>query len=207
MTTAVRQFLDIVNLACGAVRPGLGSAERRQLIFASLLGTVVLSAVWGLAAGSVSPQLAASNAFTVPLVVIIASLCALPAGALALKLSGAAVPPRDLVLAYASAVFGGSLVLAVSAPLVAVYYHTSQFAGQSIAIGSAMVAIAVAVLSMIRNLVRLAPSGSARWPLVITAVVFLTIYLAALVQLVSLASPILPDHSVFDGGVDEILGH
>lgn len=207
MNLAVETFVDIVNLACGqwSDRRDLGRARRLQLMAGAGLGAVILSALWGAAAGSASPGLAAGNMFSVPLVVILSSLCALPAGALARTITGAPVTTVDLLLAYASAVFGGTLVLAVSAPLIAVYYHTSAWAGAQLAMGSAFAALAVAMALFVRNLARFAERGGARWALVVTALVFFALYLLSLLQLVALASPILPEHTVFEHGIDGVL--
>jgi hypothetical protein len=206
MTTATNTFTDIVSVACGqALDADASTARRGQLVLSSALGAIVLSAIWGVAAGSTALDLAAANLLKVPMVIVLASLCALPVGLVTLKLSGARFRPMNLVLGYASSVFGATLIMAVLAPLVAVYYHTSAAVADLLAIGSCFLAIGAALLLFARSLRRHAEPGAARLPLAITAAVLAAVNLAALLQFVAIAAPILPDDTIFSGGVDQLL--
>jgi hypothetical protein len=201
-------FVDILNLACGRwpARPidrsaEVGPARRGQLLVGSFLYALAFAAVWGLAAGSRSITLAVADLFKVPLVVLLSSLCAVPAGVLALRLSRASVRARDLLLWFASAVLSGTLVLAALAPLVAIYYHTIVRTGATLAIGSVLTAIVVSGTLFVRNVLRETEDRAALVP----ACLLVALVVIALVQFVALASPILGDATIFDGGIDRLL--
>lgn len=200
------RFGELLELACGrSIDGGESTARKLQLTIACALGALFFSAIWGLAAGSGAASLAASNTIKVPLVILLSALCAAPAGLLALKLSGIRYQPSDLLLSFSSGVFAGSLVLAVLAPLVAVYYHTSALVGTKLAIGSAFTAIAVGVMIFARNAYARCEPDANRAAVTVAIAAFSAILLVAMVQFVAIASPILPDPSAFDGGVDTLL--
>jgi hypothetical protein len=196
---------DLLNLAIGRRAEPLGPASRRQFTLAAGLGALALAAVWGLAAGSSSLFLALDNAYKLPMVVLLSSLCAVPAGLLALRLTGIVYSGRDLLLSFAASVFAGSLALAVLAPLVALYYNTSAWAGPYLGIGSAAAAIAVAIASFVRGVIARSEPGPTRGLLAIPIVVMVFMQLAALLQLIALASPILPETTIFDSGIDHVV--
>jgi hypothetical protein len=207
MPRPLHTLSEILHLACGrAADCDAGVARRWQLVLGSLLLGVALSALWGMAAGSTAPALALGNGFKVPLVVILSAVVALPAGLLALKLSGAAYRATDLTVSFASGILGGTLVLAALAPLVALYDQTSVLVGSRIAVGSAILALLVGAAVLTRNLLRQRPPGTRRRAALFPAGVLVVVQLATLLQLIALASPILPHDTPFEGGVDQLIG-
>jgi hypothetical protein len=201
------RFTELLDLACGRVAEGdEGPARKLQLALACTLGALLFSALWGFAAGSGNIHLAATNTVKVPLVILLSALCAVPPGLLALRLSGIRYRASDLLLSFASGVFAGSLVLAVLAPLVAVYYHTSALIGSKLAIASAFTAITVGIVIFARNAFARAEKRATSVAVTIAVAAFTAILLLAMVQFVAIASPMLPNPSAFDGGIDTLLG-
>jgi hypothetical protein len=201
------RFTQLLNLACGrSLAPeDDGRSRRLQLAASALLGSLVFAAVWGLAAGSSDSLLAISNLYKLPMVVLLSALAAIPAGLLTWKFSGADCRATDLVLSFCTAVFGGSLVLAVLSPLVALYYHSSAWAGPLLALASVLLAISTATFLFARGTWRRLPRSSRRATVLPAVAVFAVVHLASLLQLIALASPIIPEWTVFDGGVDAFL--
>ena len=202
-----RHFKTLLDLACGRAisdEDG-GQARRLQLIIAGLLGSLVFAALWGLAAGSQAPGLAAANLYKVPMVVLLSALAATPAGLLAWKLSGAQCRGSDLVISFVAAIFSGTLVMAVVSPLVALYYHSSTWAGPVLGMGSTFLALLVGTVIFIRGVFLRRPAATPRGALVLPVAVFVVMQAATLVQLVALAAPILPELTVFDGGIDRMV--
>lgn len=203
----MNNFMMIFNLACGQHLPEQEDcrARRLQLTVMALLGAMVLSGLWGMAAGSSSLSQALANVLKVPMVVLISSLVALPAGLLTWKLSGARMRGTDLVVSLAAGVFCGTAVMAVMAPVVALYYHSSAWAGPFLGMGSVWTAIAVGAVIFVRNALHRASAGARKrdvfFPVAVTAVM----HLAVMMQLVALAAPILPELTVFDGGIDQLM--
>jgi hypothetical protein len=111
----------------------------------------VFAAVWGLAAGSRSAGLALANVYKVPMVVLLSCAFAAPAGLLAWRLSGTRVRGSDLALGFSGGVFGGTLVLAVFAPLIALYYHSSAWAGPVLGLGSVGLALLTGTIMFVRG--------------------------------------------------------
>lgn len=205
MSAAVLMMSDLLNLAIGRPVTNAGPAARTQFTLAAALGALGFAALWGLAAGSASWALALGNAYKVPMVVLLSSLTAVPAGLLALRLTNVRYAGRDLLLSFATAVFSGALVLAVLAPLVGLYYNTSAWAGPYLGLGSAGIALVVAVTTFVRGTVARAEPDVARETLAIPIAVMVAMQLAALLQLVALASPILPETTIFDSGIDHVV--
>lgn len=174
------------------------------LTISALFAALVLSALWGLAAGSTSATLAFANAYKVPMVILLSALTALPAGLVALRLANATLPARQLVSAFATSIFGGTLVLAVLAPLVAIYYHTSSKAGLPLALGSVFVALATASLLFGRAVARRVAGEAKRGASLFAVTVLVVLFLAALLQFVAMASPIIGAVTPFDGGFDQV---
>ncbi len=200
----IATFLD---LACGKrlTESEAGPARRLQIVAGSLLTAVFFAALWGVAAGSRSAPLAMANLYKVPMVVLISAVSAIPAGLLAWKLSGSPGRASDLLLSFASSIFGGTLILAVAAPLVALYYHSSLWAGPVLGQGSALLAIGVGALMFARSAFGSVGTDRAegrRRKLVIPVVTFAAVQLAMLLQLVALAAPILPERTIFSQGID-----
>src|SRR3970282_1371429 len=117
---------ELMTITCGGeiARPTTRARDAMFAVFAIAAG-LVLSSLWGIAAGSASASLAMANAYKVPMVILLSALTALPAGIVALRLTNARLHPAQLASAFATSIFGGTLVLATLAPLVAIYYHTS----------------------------------------------------------------------------------
>ncbi|MEW5852026.1 MAG: hypothetical protein AB2A00_24775 [Myxococcota bacterium] len=202
-------MVSLLNLACGQPLPTVDDsrARRLQLVVAGMLLALILSAVWGLAAGSSSLALALGNLVKVPLVLLLSSMAAVPAGMLAWKLSGAKIRGTDVLASFTTGVFSAGLVLAVLSPLVALYYHSSTWAGPMLAMGSVFASISVATFVFIRNILRSVPRDVSRSTVLFTVAVFLGMQLATLLQLIALFAPILPELTVFDGGIDRVVGH
>jgi hypothetical protein len=204
---SMRSLSLLLSFAAGSPLPEEddGPARRLQLGALAWLFALGFAAVFGAAAGSSQLMLAAGNLIKVPVVVLLSSLCALPAGFLAWKLAGEPLSGSNLLLSFGSAVFSGTLVLAAAAPLVALYYHTSAWAGPALGIGSVFVALIVACTLFIRGSVARKKPTSRRRQLIAPVVALLFMHVATLLQLVALASPILPETTVFDGGIDRVV--
>lgn len=197
-------FAELMSVACGADAAPKTRAHGTLLTITALFAGLFLSATWGLAAGSTSAALALSNAYKVPMVILLSAITALPAGLVTLRFTNAALSPHQLVTAFATSIFGGALVLAVLAPLVAIYYHTSAKAGVPLALGSVFAALATASLLFGRAVARRVAGGPKRGSLAAVAVL-VTLFLAALLQYVALASPIIASVTPFDRGFDGVL--
>jgi hypothetical protein len=182
-----------------------GPAHRYQLITAALLASCGLAAVYGLAAGSTDAALAAANVYKMPMVVVLSALSAVPAALVAWKLTGAVHKATDLLMGLAAGNFTGALVLAVLAPVVALYYHTSDWLGGALALAAASLALLVGFLVMLRGVAARVPKDVSVPAMVMPVVVMVGMQLAVMVQLIHVASPILPEITVFDGGMDDVL--
>ncbi|MBV8757948.1 MAG: hypothetical protein JO257_11750, partial [Deltaproteobacteria bacterium] len=139
----------LMTLTCGGERSA-SRAEESVLSILAIAAALALASLWGVAAGSESGTLMVANAYKVPMVILLSALTALPAGIVALRLSNARLGGAELAGAFATSIFGGTLVLATLAPLVAIYYHTSSKAGLPLALGSVFVALATASLLFAR---------------------------------------------------------
>lgn len=203
MKNAWKMFSDLLDVARGRLPGDLGPAQRIRLIAGAGLSSLVFVAAWGVAAGSTDALLALSNAAKVPMVLLFSVLAALPAGLLAHRLSDSPESTRSVLLSFAGSVFAGSLVAAVLSPLVAVYYLSSAWAGPYLGIGSAFLAVGVAAMLLLHTGVRLAPSAERKSRL-IPKLVFAVVTLGVMPQFIAIASPILPEHTVFDEGIDVV---
>ena len=201
MQTNLSQLMSVTCGADGAVPES--RAHQVMLAITALFAGLLLSSLWGLAAGSTSAALSLANAYKVPMVILLSAITALPAGLVTLRFTNAALPARELVGAFATSIFGGTLVLAVLAPLVAIYYHTSARAGLPLALGSVFVSLATASLLFGRAVARRVANRPKRASLFAVAVL-VTLFLAALLQFVALASPIIAAATPFDGGFDRV---
>ncbi len=195
-------IVRLLNLACGQPLPPEddGRARRLQLVLAALLLSLLFALVWGVAVGIRVPQLMMANAWKVPLVIFLSSAFAIPAGLLTWKLSQAKCRASDLLLGFSGGVFTGTLVLAVLGPVVALYYESSQWAGP-------ILAQAVIGLSLLSGLVVFSRSVMSRLEgnrrtVVLPILAFNAIQIATLLQLIALVSPILPEHTHADHGID-----
>jgi len=192
---------ELMSVTCGGDRPATRARETMLAVLALASG-LLLAAIWGVAAGSSSLELALSDLYKVPMVILLSAVTALPAGLLALRLTNAKLAGSELAGAFATSIFGGTLVLAVLAPLVAIYYHTSLRAGVPLAMASVFIALATASLLFARAVSR-RMKGHARAGSLFAVVILVALFLAALLQFVALASPIIGVHGTgLELGVD-----
>lgn len=199
-------LVTLIDIACGRPIPAedSGKSRRLQLVVFALLSSLLFAAMWGVAVGSRSAGLAMANVYKVPMVVLMSCAFAAPAGLLAWRLSGTRVRGSDLALGFAGGVFGGTLVLAVLAPIVALYYHSSAWAGPLLGIGSAVLALACGTIMFVRGVVRRLEPGTKKRSVLLPVTVTLGMQLLTLLQLAALASPILPERTPFSGGIDHL---
>ncbi len=182
----------------------LSKARKLQLAAMATLGALVFASLWGAAAGSCVLGLALGNLVKVPLVVLLSAVAAAPLGIVAWKLVGEETSATDLLLAHARSLFAGSLLLGTLVPIVALYYHSSAFAGPLLADGTALVAVVLGAVVFQRLALR-APGARKNVVGFVVPGVILGVQAAAMLQLVALASPILPDPTMFRHGVDGIV--
>jgi hypothetical protein len=199
-------FSTLLDLTCG--KPlgdeDAGRARRLSIVISALLTSLAFAAVWGVAAGSRLPSLAIANLYKVPMVVLLSAVGALPAGLLTWKLSGAPGRASDLLIGFAGGTFAGTLVLAVLSPLVALYYHSSLWAGPMLGQGSAILALVVGCAIFARSIFAERRPNSSRVKLALPFGVLALVQVAMLVQLVALAAPILPERTIFSHGIDHL---
>tara|TARA_R110002073_G_scaffold245044_4_gene407468 strand:+ start:53355 stop:54131 length:777 start_codon:yes stop_codon:yes gene_type:complete len=207
MDTTVKksQLQELLDTACGRISSTLSAQRSLHIAVGSLLCALLLAAGWGAAAGSSSLFLALSSGLKVPIIVLLSTLAALPATLLALRLSGVEYQGIRLILSICSGVLGGALILAALAPIVGIYYHTSAAIGAKLAVASAFVALGTGGLIMVRNALKQLPAGLSAKSIAMPLAVFVIVLLAAMLQFIALASPVLPAPSVFDGGIDGII--
>lgn len=184
-----------------------GPATRARIVLLASLASVFFAAVYGVAVGSTDVSLALANVYKMPMVVVLSAVSALPAGLLAWKLIGARHKASDLVMGVASAVFSGTLVLAVLAPLVALYYNTSGFLGGTLAMATGGLALVTGLVILLRAVWMRVPKGTSRFSVAAPVAVIMGIQLATLLQFIYVASPILPEVTVFDGGADAMVAN
>jgi hypothetical protein len=201
------QLTQLANFTFGGQPPRpVTRAHHTMIAVTAILGALLLAALWGLAVGSSSASLALADVFKVPLVILLSALTALPVGLVALRLTTAEVRGYELAGAFASSIFGGALILATLAPLVAIYYHTSSRAGVPLALGSVFVALGVASLLFVRAVGRTVVGRPGRKATLFGAAVLVVVFVAALLQFVALAAPIIGVGTHFDGGFDAVFG-
>lgn len=197
-------FATLLDIICG--KPlgdaDAGRARRLQLVVSALLTSLAFAAVWGVAAGSRMPALAVANLYKVPMVVLISAIGALPAGLLTWKLAGGPGRASDLMIGFTGGTFAATLVLAVLAPLVALYYHSSVWAGPLLGQGSAILALVVGAVIFGRSMFGHEREGVSRPRLILPVGVLAVVQVAMLAQLVAVAAPILPERTIWSHGVD-----
>jgi hypothetical protein len=202
----MNHFSTLLDLTCGKPlrEEDAGRARRLQIVVSALLTSLVFAAVWGVAAGSSLPALAVANLYKVPMVVLVSAVGAVPAGLLAWKLVGGPGRASDLLIAFAGGTFAATLVLAVLSPLVALYYHSSLWAGPMLGQGSAVLAVVVGAAVFARGMFGRPWQFGARRRLALPVTVLAFVQLAMLVQLIALAAPILPERTIFSHGIDHL---
>ncbi len=172
----------------------------------ALLYALLAAAVWGVCAGAGHIGQALANVYRVPVVILVSAVATLPAAVLLWKAFSVRASLADLLVAYARATLHGSVALAAFAPLLAIYSFTSSSGIVSaLALGSAIVALLVAGMSFVKNLLG-SVERSSSWRVVPVALVTIAIQLAALPQLISVMSPILPSPTALVGGVEGLFG-
>lgn len=201
-------FSRLIDLACGKPPENGedGTANRLLLVVSSLLASLVFAALWGAAAGSRVLENATGNLIKVPMIVLLSAIVALPAGLLVWKLSGAPGRARDMLLPFASGVLAGCLVLAVAAPFVALYYYSSKWGGPIVGQVSTFLALLVGTAIFVRSAMRRDPKEPTkkRDGVALPVLVLLVAQIATIAQLIALFSPIFPEHTHFDGGIDNL---
>ena len=174
--------------------------EKLMLATTGMLGAVGLAAIWGVAANSSAPH-ALLNVLKVPMLVVVSGAASLPITALAWKLTaGRNAKVTSLLVAYSAAVFSGTLVLALLAPIVALYQHSSSFAGPWVAIASAVVGFVAAACVFVRVLRKLGTADGAGRNLAVG--LLLIIQLLTLSQLASVLPPVFGQRTAFGRGID-----
>jgi hypothetical protein len=209
--------MKVLNLVGGdhLAEENDGPASRMRWILLALAGTAGFAALYGLAAGSTDWTMALANTAKMPMVIVLSALSAMPAALLLWKLGGSRGRATDLLMGLASGNLTASVVLAVLAPVVALYYHTSDWLGGWVALGAASLALLVGVATGAKAIwTRFAAAGgpeagndrfvNALLALVPTAAM-VTMQMVVMLQLIAVASPILPETTVFDGGADAIV--
>lgn len=202
----MQTLMTVFHLACGRAPAEEDSspARRAQLALAALFASLCMSALWGGAAGSAVPSIALMNLYKLPLIVLFSAIGAVPAGLLAWKLAGAEARARELLYGYALAVFLGTMVMLVLAPLVALYYHSSARVGPVVALGSVLLALVAGTISFVRSVRRTLNGARFTAGPIVASIVLVAAFAATLWQLVAVLAPILPEHTLFSGGIDAL---
>jgi ABC-type uncharacterized transport system permease subunit len=115
---------------------------------------------------------------------------------------GIAISKLDLYAALVTSVYRASLLLLAVAPLLGVYAYTSQWVAPFLAQCSALLALVCGGISLRSELGRLHAPRLQLW--LLGSVTTITLALA-LLQLVSLATPVLTLPTIFGGGIDGVL--
>jgi hypothetical protein len=202
----MQTLVTVFNHACGIALPSAEAtpSRRGQLSLSAMAASIAMAALWGAAAGSSVPSLALENLYKLPLIVVLSAVGAVPAGLLAWKLVRAARPARELLLAYASSIFLGCAILLVLSPLVALYYHSSEWAGPFVATGSVFFGLVVGIGTFVRTLWRSSSEEGPSWRTIVPAVVVVVTFALTLSQLIATFAPILPEQTAFGLGIDAL---
>jgi hypothetical protein len=198
MTQAVNAFS---NTTPDITEPSVSNRYAQSLLRRAAL-TLAMTAAWGFAAGCAKPMLALLDLYKVPMVLSLSVVVALPAVFVARRLLGIAMSPIVLLTAIITGLERGAMLLIAFAPLIAVYAYTSHWASPVLAQWSAGFALLCGLGSLFSELTQLPGSKGA---LVVLSVVAAVVLGLSLVQLISLATPVLPVHTVFGAGIDGML--
>lgn len=182
-----------------------GPARRSRLALQAVLASCVGASIFGLAVGSTDMGLALANLFKLPMVILLSGLAALPGGLLAWRLTDAEIRLTDLLLSLSSAHLTASAVLTAAAPIVALYYLTNSAWSGPLAMGTCFLAIGVGGLAFFKAVRERLPEDVSRRQILVPLLVLLAFQLVALVQLIGIASPILPEITPFSGGADGLV--
>jgi hypothetical protein len=187
--------------AAAALQRGPDARSVHDVLRRALSG-LGFAAIWGMAAGSAAPALAIANIYKVPMVLALSVLVALPAVLVTRHLLQIAISKFELCAALVTSLYRASLLLLAVAPLLGVYAYTSQSVAPFLAQGSALLALVCGGLSLRSELGRLQAPRLQLW--LLGSVTTITLALA-LLQLVSLATPVLTLPTVFGSGIDGVL--
>lgn len=177
--------------------------QRAYAAAAGFAASLLFAALWGLAAGTGGGRVPVANVALVPMLLAVSSVVALPIGVLVLRLTSERASVVDLVLSHASAVFSGTLVLALLAPVVLLYQLSSAWAGPIVAIGSAVLATLAGLALFLRAFRKLTATSGPR-SLALPIVMLAAVQIASLSQLASVAPPVFHERTAFGRGVDGI---
>ncbi|MFZ5895506.1 MAG: hypothetical protein ACOY0T_30900 [Myxococcota bacterium] len=166
------------------------------------LGALGLAGLWGVAAGSAKPLMALFNIYKVPMVLALALAVALPAVFVTRHFLSTQIAPLQLLNALVRSVYRATLVLAGFAPLVMVYAYTSESVAPLLAQGSALAAMVGGTVALTAELSRI---EGPRIDRIVLGTVTIVTFGLALLQLISLATPVLTLPTVFGGGIDGVL--
>ena len=185
--------------------PAISHAERARVtrstqdLVRRSATTLGMASLWGLAAGSAKPLLALANVYKVPMVIALSLAVAMPAIFVTRRLLRITVSPVALFAAIVASLERGALVLLGFAPLLAVYAYTSQWVAPVLAQVSGVLALMCGGVALRSELSDLDAPRGALGVLGIVAGVALGL---SLLQLISLATPVLPVHTSFGAGID-----
>jgi hypothetical protein len=182
----------------------LTSTERSVMAILAFLLSLIFGAVWGLAAGGQGGHLA--TALQVPVLIAASSIAALPLGLVCFRLTTSQGRASDLLVAQAAATFAATLVLLLLSPIIALYQHSSVWAGPYIALGSVFVAVAVALAILLRSLGKLMQGPGSRRMVAFPLALLWIVQLSTLLQLASVMRPVFPERTVFGRGIDSMAG-
>jgi hypothetical protein len=199
MTQVLESYVEMAST--GALARVADARARYDLALRALTG-LAFGSVWGLAAGAAAPLHALANVYKVPMVVALTALVALPAVLVARHLLRIETSKLLLVTTLVNAIYRALLLLLGCAPLLAVYAYTSQWVAPLMAQSSAAAGLLVGGFSLVYDLKQLeGPRGQVALLGLITTV-FMGL---SLLQLISLATPILTMPTAFGAGIDGVL--
>jgi FtsH-binding integral membrane protein len=177
------------------------SRQQHELILKTL-STLGFGAIWGLAAGSAVPSLALANVYKVPMVIALSVVVALPGVLVARRLLDLEVSVQALCAAIVTSLHRATLVLLGFAPLLGVYAYTSQWVAPLLAQGSALLALLCGAFALRRELGKL---EAPRRQLLVLGFVTIVALGLSLLQLITLATPVLTLPTAFGHGIDGVL--
>jgi hypothetical protein len=198
---SIQELIEFVGPSTPSSDPPTG-ARRLLLAAEACMAALVFAAVWGIAAGSHPGRFAFDNGIKVPMLLLVSCLAALPAGVAAFRLTARFGHAADIVLGHAAAMFAGTLILALLAPLVALYQYSSSWAGPAVALASAVIGGLVGGGTLLRVLGKLLSDPRGRRAAALPVTLLVLLQLVALLQLASMTSPVFPQRTRFGQGID-----
>jgi hypothetical protein len=207
MSQAVSLVSQLLDQAAGKARLPETETRSTYLTLNAALLSVLAAALWGAAVGCTEPALALSNAYKVPMVLVLSLVGAVPPALLWLRLSGSSLSTLALVGSAAQGTFAGTMWLLALCPLVGLYFYTSSWAGPVLAMLGSVLALGAGFRVMLKRLVEHASSPADAAIALRCGIALCVLQLLVLWQLVSLVSPLLPDASPFAGGIDGLRRH